>query len=133
MSVARWRANAVRARSRAGATACRKVSASTSNAVAAACIHSVVPSAPSGKGAASVFALGECRFDAAARITQHSLCWRELTGQAHRCARQVELDDLGRARADQKQELDFGSAFEQTSDYSIEFGVDICQAGKIAL
>ncbi len=48
-------------------------------------------------------------------------------------ARQVELDDFGRARPDQKQHADIRPAREQPVDDAVEFLVGIGQAGEVAL
>ena len=46
---------------------------------------------------------------------------------------QIDLDDFGRAGADQEQELDVGPALEQAADHAIEFVVDVGDAGEVAL
>ena len=45
---------------------------------------------------------------------------------------QVDLDDFGRAGADQKEELDVGPALEQSADHPVEFVVDVGDAGEVA-
>ncbi len=48
-------------------------------------------------------------------------------------AREIELDHLGRAGADEKQHLDVGTPLQQARDHPIEFVIGVRQAGEIAL
>jgi len=82
---------------------------------------------------AGVLALGEGGLDAAARIRQHAHAGVMLARQALRGARQVELDHLGRAGADQEQQLDVGPAREQFVDHAVELVVGIGEAREVAL
>jgi hypothetical protein len=50
-----------------------------------------------------------------------------------RGAFQVDLDNFGRARAHEKQQLDLGPARQKLIDDAIQFLVDVGDAGKIAL
>jgi hypothetical protein len=47
--------------------------------------------------------------------------------------RQVELDHLRRARADEKQHLDFGAAFQQPLNDLVEFVIGVSQPCQIAV
>ena len=85
------------------------------------------------RGEAGILALGEGRLDAAARVVQHPHLRREAAGQALRRARQIELDDLGRAGADQEQQPDVGPALQQLADHAVEFVVGVGQSGQVAL
>jgi hypothetical protein len=59
-------------------------------------------------GEAGVLALGEGRLDAGAGVVQHPHMGRVDLRQTLRRAGEVELDDLGRAGADEEQLLDVG-------------------------
>ena len=48
-------------------------------------------------------------------------------------ARQIELDDLGRARADEEQQLDLRAAREEAIDHPVELLVAVGHAGEVAL
>ena len=53
--------------------------------------------------------------------------------QAGGGARQIELDHLGRARADQEQQLDIGPPREQLGDDPVQLLVGVGEPGEIAL
>ena len=56
-----------------------------------------------------------------------------LDRQPRRGARQIELDDFGRARSDEEQQFDVGPPREQPIDHAVEFLVAIGHAGEVAL
>ena len=85
------------------------------------------------RGQAGVFALGEGGLDAAARVIEHAHVGRKTAREARGGARQIQLDDLGRAGAHQKQQLDLGPALDQAGDDPVELFVAVGQAGQIAL
>ena len=82
---------------------------------------------------ASILALREGRFDPAARVIQHPHIGPTFSIQPHRRSRQVQLDDLGRARADQEQQLDIRSPLQQPGDYGIQFVIRIRKSREVAL
>jgi hypothetical protein len=84
-------------------------------------------------GQAGILALGEGGFDAAARIVQHPHAGQVKLGQAAGGTRQIQLDDLGRARADEEQQADVGPALQQAVDHAVKLFVHIGQAGEITL
>ena len=84
------------------------------------------------RGEAGVFALRERRLDAAAGIAENSDTRRVKPRLPRRRALQIDLDDLGRAGADEEQELDVGPALEQAADDAVEFVVDVGDAGEVA-
>jgi len=77
--------------------------------------------------------LGEGGFDAAARVVEHAHGGVVDPVLALGGARQVELDDFGRAGADQKQQADVGAARQQLAHHAVEFFVHIGQACQVAL
>lgn len=84
-------------------------------------------------GQAGVLTLGEGGFDSAAGIVDHLQCRRVLLGQPLCGAREIELDHLRRARADEKQHLDVGSPREKFGHHTIEFVVRIGQTRQVPL
>ncbi len=82
---------------------------------------------------AGVLAFGEGRLDAAAGIVQDPKIGSEGPVEANRGPRQVELDDLGRAGADQEQQLDVGPALEEPRDDAVEFLVGVGEPSEVAL
>ncbi len=85
------------------------------------------------RGEAGVLALRERGLDAAARIVEHAHARRERLRESLRGPRQVELDHLGRAGADQEQQLDVGPALEQARDHAVELCVGVGETGEVAV
>ena len=81
---------------------------------------------------AGVLSLCERRLDAAARVVEHPHLRHELLRQSSGSAMQIELDDLRRAGADEKQQADVGAALQQLGYHPVEFLVHIGQTGQIA-
>ena len=84
-------------------------------------------------GEAGILALGEGRLDPRPGIVEHAKVGAEGAVETQRRARQVELDDLGRAGADEEQKLDVGPPLEQAGHDAVELLVGVRQAGEIAL
>ena len=82
---------------------------------------------------ASVLALGEGGFDATARVIEHPHSGVVHPAQTLSGAGQIELDDLGGARAHQKQSADVGAAGQQFVDDFVQLLVGIGQTRQIAL
>ena len=82
---------------------------------------------------ARVLALGEARLDAAARIVEHARVAGVLGIESCGGLGQIELDDFGRAGADEEEQLDFGAAGQQAIDDAVELLVAVRHAGEIAL
>ena len=85
------------------------------------------------RGETSVFALRERRLDAAAGIGKDAHARGMAARLPRRRALQVDLDDLGRAGADEEKQLDVGAALQQPGDDAVEFVVDIGDPREIAL
>ena len=85
------------------------------------------------RGEAGVLALGEGGLDAAAGIIEDPHLRRKLRREPLRGARQVELDDLGGAGADQEQQADIAAPLQQPRDHAIQFGIGIGHAGEVTL
>ncbi len=85
------------------------------------------------RGEAGILALGEGRLDAAAGVVQHPDAGCAGAVQPLRRAREVELDDLGRAGPDQEKQPDVRPPREQLADHAVELLVRIGQAGQVAL
>ncbi len=85
------------------------------------------------RGEAGILALRERRLDAAARIAQHTHARCASLRLALRGTGEVDLDDLRRAGADQKEKLDVGATRQQLVDDAVELVVDVGEPGEIAL
>jgi len=96
---------------------------------------SVVASGICGTGARkhASLALRERRLDAADGIVEDLHPRHEPLVQSLGGAVEVQLDDFRRARADEEQRGDVGSAIEQLRDTAIEFLVGVGQSGQVAL
>ena len=84
-------------------------------------------------GEARILALRERGLDPAARIIEHPRPAGMLCRQPQRGARQVELDDFGRAGADEEQQFYLGSPLQQPVHHAVELLVRVRQSGKVAL
>jgi hypothetical protein len=84
------------------------------------------------RGKARILAFGEGGLDAAARIAEDA---DPGAGGAEpaRGERQIELDHLGRAAADQEQGADFRPALDQARHHAVKLDVEIGHAGEVAL
>jgi hypothetical protein len=85
------------------------------------------------RGETGILALRERRLDAAAGIAQYAHVRRVLAGLTSRGAFQIYLDDFGGARSNEKQQFHVRTSLEQPLDHAVEFVVDICDPGEIAL
>ena len=90
------------------------------------------------RGQTGVFAFGEGRFDPAARISEdsHALAGfaaQMLRAEALRGVAEIELDDFGRAGADEEQRADFRTPRQQPVDHAGELRMAIGQTRQIAL
>ena len=77
---------------------------------------------------ARILALREGRLDSAARVAQHADPRRESRRQSCGRPRQVQLDDFGRTRPDQEQQLDVGAPLQQAGHDAVEFVVRVGDA-----
>ena len=68
-----------------------------------------------------------------ARIVQHPHMRGMDLGQPLGRAGEVELDDLGRARADEEQLPDVRAPLEQTGDLAVELFMRVGEAGEVLL
>ena len=84
-------------------------------------------------GEAGVLALRERRLDPAARVGQDRDVGRVDLRQPLGRARDVELDDLGRAGPDEEQAAHVRAPVEQFGHHAVEFVVGVLQAGQVAL
>ena len=82
---------------------------------------------------AGVLAFGEGGLDAGAGIVQHPDVRGEMRAQALGGARQIELDDLGGAGADEEELPDAGPALQHAGDLALEFLIGVGEAGEVAL
>ena len=82
---------------------------------------------------ACIFALRERRLDAAARVGEDANARRVDPAETLRSARQIELDHLGRAGTDKKEQADLGPTLEKTADDTVEFLVRVGEPSQIAL
>ena len=83
------------------------------------------------RGEAGVFALGEGGFDAGAGVVQHADMGGVLDAHAFGSPVEVELDDLGRAGADEEQLADVGAAGEEAVNLAVKLGLGIDEAGEV--
>ncbi len=80
-----------------------------------------------------ILALGEGRLDAAARIAQHAGLRAEARVEPLGGAREVELDHLGGAGADEEEHPDVGPARQKPVDHAVELLMRVGEAGEVAL
>jgi hypothetical protein len=82
---------------------------------------------------AGVLALRERRLDTAPRVVEHAHAGEVRHVQPFGGALEIELDDLGRARADEEERADVGAPGEQLPDDAVELLVGVGEAGEVAL